>query len=135
MAKKERKSRKKISKKVDITKPILPIDILKFGTDEDPCFGKLHDLTEDACKRCGDSTLCAIVCDQVTKGLRQEAESNNRFKDLEIDKPNVDEKEIKKFIKTKLKEGTISLVITKKVVQKYKLTKEEAKKLVRKYKK
>jgi hypothetical protein len=82
---KKRKPRKDIVKKVDLLKPLSSIDILKFGTDEDPCFGKLFDLTEDPCRRCGDSTLCQIVSNQKTVAKREEVESNNRFKDLELD--------------------------------------------------
>lgn len=136
MAKEKRKSRKELTKKIDITQPILPIDITKFGTEDDPCFGKLHDLTEDACKRCGDSTICSIVMNQDTKRLREEEESNNRFKDLEIDAPvkpvpQFTKKEINKFIKGKLKEGTIRLVLVKKLVTKFGITKEEAKELIK----
>lgn len=131
---KNRKSRDKVRKKVDITKPLQPIDILKFGTDDDPCFGKYHDLTEDECKRCGDSSICSIVCNQVTIGLREEQESTKRFKDLELVKGKDDNKEIKKFIKDKTKKGVSALKITKQLVSKFSLDKSDAKKLVKKYK-
>lgn len=134
MAKKERKSRKKLSKKTDMTKPILPMDILKFGTDEDPCFGKLHDLTEDACKRCGDSSLCSIVLNQDTKKLRAKEEKDGRFKDIELSAPAPTEKDIKKFIKAKLEKGTITVLIKKQVIKKFGISKEEASKLIKKCK-
>lgn len=134
MAKEKRKSRKKLTKTVDITKPILPIDITKFGTDDDPCFGKLHDLTDDACKRCGDSTLCSIVLNQNTLKLRANEENNGRFKDLELAKSEPDNKEIIKFIKAKLKKGTVSVLLVKKLVQEFGISKETAKELVKKQK-
>lgn len=133
MAKEKRKARKKLSKTVDITKPITPMDITKFGTEDDPCFGKLHDLTEDACKRCGDSTLCSIAFNQGTLRLREQEESKGRFKDLEIDAPKKtkeDTKEINKFIKKKLKDGTVSLVLARLLVSKFKITKVRAKELI-----
>jgi hypothetical protein len=140
MAKKERReARKKLSKKVDITQPILPIDITKFGTEEDPCFGKLHDLTEDACKRCGDSTICSIVMNQDTKKLRATEETEGRFKDLEIDGPvkpvpQFTKKEINKYIKSSLAKGTIRLVLVKNLNKKFGIEKQEAKELINKQK-
>lgn len=105
---KKRKPRKDIVKKVDMLKPLNKIDILKFGTDDDPCFGKHFDLMEDACRRCGDSTLCQIVTNQKTVKLREEVESENRFKDLELD----DDKAItliKKLKKRKLENEAIKI--------------------------
>lgn len=133
MAKKERKSRKKLSKTTDMSKPIIPMDILKFGTDDDPCFGKLFDLTEDACKRCGDSSLCSIVQNQDTKKLRAEQEEKGRFKDLEL-KPAPDMKEIKKFILKKIKAGTLNIKIKKLVISRFGLSKDEVNKLIKKLK-
>lgn len=132
----KRESRKKLSKKVDITKPVLPIDITKFGTEEDPCFGKLHDLTQDECKRCGDSSLCSIVQNQDTLKLRAKEEKDGRFKDLELDAPKkeIDMKEVKKFIKKKLDSGTISVMVKKQAIKKFGITKEDATKIIKKLK-
>jgi hypothetical protein len=130
----DRKARKKLTKKVDITKPIMPFDIDKFGTEEDPCFGKLHDLTADECKRCGDCTICQIVYNQGTLIDRAKEESNGRFKDLELGESKPDKKAIKKFIKSKLKDKVLSIKIKKQVVTKFGITKEEASKLIKKLK-
>ena len=134
MANNKRKERNQLSKKVDITKPLDVLEIEKLGTDDDPCFGKLHDLTEDACKRCGDSHICQIVFNGKTKAMRDDIESKNRFKDLELDKNEINTGEIKKFIKSKLSKGVISLKIVKQLQNKFGIEKQEARKLVKKYK-
>ena len=136
MAKDKRESRKKLAKKVDMSKPIMPIDITKFGTDDDPCFGKLHDLTEDACKRCGDSSICSIVMNQDTLKLRANEEKNGRFKDLELAGiKKSDPKEIKSYIKKLQDKGTMRLMIRKKVMSKFGLDRDEVNKLITKIKK
>lgn len=129
-----RKARKKLSKKVDITRPIQSFDIDKLGTDEDPCFGKLHDLTADECKRCGDCTICQIVFNQGTLLDRAKEEKEGRFKDLELGEGKPDKKTIKKYIKAKLKDKVLSVKIKKQVVSKFGITKEEASKLIKKLK-
>jgi len=88
----DRKSRKKIKEEDhDLLKPL---DILSLGSDDDPCFGKHHDLLAKECKSCGDSEFCAIV---MAQGLHQERlniESKQRFKDIEeSDKEGVKKKE------------------------------------------
>lgn len=131
MSKKEkRKSRKKIVKKVDITKPLSPIDITKFGSDDDPCFGKLWDLTEDECKVCGDCTLCGIVYNQTTIKLREEEESNSRFKDLELDQS--DPKEVKDYLKKLKGKGKSKLYAKRKALAKFNIDKAELRKIIKK---
>jgi len=77
----KRKPRKEIkSKDVDLLKPI---DVLSLGSDDDPCFGKLHDLLASECKSCGDSEFCAIVKAQGLHKERLDIESKQRFKDIE----------------------------------------------------
>ena len=77
----KRKSRDKISKKkLDLR---LPISIDKFGTADDPCFGKHNDPRCDECKRCGDAEICAIAMGQTNHLLRSEQEMKSAFKDLE----------------------------------------------------
>ena len=80
MGKKGREPREK-TPKVDLMEPI---NIAQFGTEDDPCFGKLYNLSTPECKRCGDSELCAIVMAQNNHTKRLEIEADTRFKDLEI---------------------------------------------------
>lgn len=128
----KRKSRKKVVKKVDTTKPLEPFDITQFGTDDDPCFGKHYDLTADECKICGDCTVCAIVYNQQTEKLRTKEEKNHRFKDLELDKPKKGKPDKKKSYIVNLREKNIpTLKIIKKVMEKFDMEKDKAKKLVK----
>lgn len=126
---KERKSRKKLSKKVNMLKPLNSIDILKLGTDDDPCFGKHFDLMEDECRRCGDSTLCQIVSNQKTVKLRDKTEEENRFKDLELD----DDAAIK-LIKKLKKKDIGDEAIKKKLQRRYGFDNNKVSKLLKKSK-
>lgn len=98
-----------------------------MGTDDDPCFGKLHDLSADECRRCGDSTLCSIVFNQITEAMRKKEEKNGRFKDLEL----VSNDKAKQFIKKKLDKGVNSLRITKLIMSKFTMDKASAKELIK----
>ena len=60
-----------------------PIDVLSLGSDDDPCFGKHHDLMAKECKNCGDSEFCAIVKAQGLHKERLDIETKQRFKDIE----------------------------------------------------
>jgi hypothetical protein len=80
MAKKKRKAREEVIKKVDLFKPL---DLDKIGTSEDPCFGKLFDPKEEECKICGDCEICSIIMGQKLHLQRAELEKETRFKDLE----------------------------------------------------
>jgi len=60
-----------------------PIDVLTLGSDDDVCFGKLHDLMAPECKECGDSEFCTIVKAQELHKERLEIETEQRFKDIE----------------------------------------------------
>lgn len=65
-----------------------PLNIEEFGSDKDPCFGKLYNLTTPECKRCGDSEICAIVYAQKMNITRDNIESKERFKDIELENDN-----------------------------------------------
>jgi len=78
---KDRTSRKKI--KQEDHDLMEPIDVLSLGSEDDPCFGKLHDLLAKECKSCGDSDFCAIVKAQGLHKARINIETKQRFKDIE----------------------------------------------------
>ena len=62
-----------------------PLDITKFGSDKDPCFGKLYNLNASECKRCGDSEICGTKFSQTKLNSdRESTESKDRYKDLEL---------------------------------------------------
>lgn len=60
-----------------------PLDLSKFGTENDPCFGKLYDLKADECQICGDFEICAVAFSQKLNGKRLKFEETNKMKDLE----------------------------------------------------
>ena len=130
----KRKAKEKSSLKPDDF--LEPIDITQFGTDNDPCFGKLYNLAEPECKRCGDSALCGIVFGQNLNVKRAEIESNNRFKDLE--KPDEEDKPINKslmnWVKDKLSEGLSRSEIIKKAKNTFGSTRDEIKDIIKKLK-
>lgn len=75
-----RTPKKKPSMEVDV---MIPFDISKLGTNEDPCFGKLYEPATKECHACGDSELCAIVhMHHITKE-RKKVEKKINFKDTE----------------------------------------------------
>lgn len=82
MRKKEkRQARKKINKKeIDFFKPL---NITDFGTEKDPCFGKLYDVKANECSRCGDSEICLIVMSQRMNTTRKKLEKENSYLDTE----------------------------------------------------
>jgi len=100
-------SKRKPQNKIKLTEDerLQPIDVEIFGSPNDPCFGKLFDLSTPECKRCGDSDICAIVSSQKLKVKREVIESNNRFKDLEdaMTKEELVKSLSKKYTKVKLK--------------------------------
>ncbi len=123
----KRKRRNKIDEEdFDLLKPI---DILELGGEEDPCFGKLHDLAAKECKNCGDAEFCQIVKAQNLHKERLKIEKNQRFKDIE----EADEEHIKKLeqVKDLIKEykdkGFKRMKIILKISKKLSLPKETVK--------
>lgn len=117
--KNKREPREK-TKGVDFLKPI---DFSKVGTEEDPCFGKLYNLSTDACKRCGDNELCCALFAQNMTKQRKKIESNNRFKDLEL----TENKALSNWVKTKKGEGMSRADIIKTAKKTFGSTREEIK--------
>jgi hypothetical protein len=64
---------------------LIPFNVLDFGDPEkDPCFGKLHDLTDEDCLSCGDIEWCATVFQQKLVQRRLAEEKKGASYDLEI---------------------------------------------------
>lgn len=101
MAKKKRKEREASVKPKTL---LTPLDFTKFGTDDDPCFGKLYDLSAPECKICGDQELCGVVFSQNMHIVRKDIEDKSKFKDLDLPR-DYDNPAIIKWIKQKVKEG------------------------------
>jgi len=124
----KRKSREKIEKDLDLLKPI---DVSLLGSDDDPCFGKLHDLIAKECKTCGDSEFCAIVKAQGLHKERLNIEHKQRFKDIEeADNDMIKRKEeAKELIETYKIQGLKRLKTIIKVAQEKNLPKDLVKQI------
>lgn len=72
---------------IDFSEPY-PLELI--GTQDDPCFGKLHDPRDPVCMKCGDSELCLIAMGQNNHQLRLEKEKESALKEYtpEPDTPN-----------------------------------------------
>lgn len=126
MAKKEKKSNLPDLSKTDILEPIVNIESL--GTDKDPCFGKLYDLTTNECKMCGDSELCAICFAQKMNKTREDIEKESHFKDLE---KLIDIKSVKKYMRMLIRKDTPRKDILYKSMEKFEITKKDAREIYR----
>lgn len=127
--KSDRKPRKKISKKnLDFSQP-LKID--EYGTDKDPCFGKLHDLKAAECKRCGDAEICSIVFSQKIQITRNLLEESGNFKDLHEPLNHKETKKIIiKLIRVKHKKGLSPERIGKIIKIRYAIPLKDSKSLI-----
>lgn len=123
----KRKARKE-TKEVNFLKPI---DITAFGTDSDPCFGKLYNPSTEECRRCGDSELCAVIFAQKMKKERTKEKATTRFKDeeLEVDKPKGQEDWLSTFVRERKAEGLTRAAIIKAAKNTFGSTREEIKKI------
>lgn len=130
MAKKKRKEREATIKPEALLKPI---DYTKFGTEDDPCFGKLYDLSAPECKICGDQELCGVVFSQNMTKERTKIESQSKFKDLELPR-DTNNPVIIKWVKAKQKEGLKRTEIISVGMDLYGVTKTEMRELIRKAK-
>jgi len=115
---------------LDMTKPL---DLTKFGSDEDPCFGKLYDLNTKQCKLCADADFCAIKMAQSQSVNRKELNKQNDFidefeiSDVKLDKTT--KKKVKKFMLRRIEQGVKPILVRKKAIKKYSITKDQAKEI------
>lgn len=115
--------------KQEVFKPMILLKDL--GTDKDPCFGKLYNLSTDECKQCGDSELCCIKMAESQGISRKELEEHSKFKDLEV---LVDKKAVFKSIRNHKRKGLKRAEIYDRLRAKYDLSLEEVKSLYKEYK-
>lgn len=127
----KRTPHKKTAIKVEPFKPLLEV----IGTDEDPCFGNFL-ITDDACKRCGDSEACSIRTQHLLSHERKALSSKKKYRDEE-DSQLLDERDakIKALIKKKKALGVSTKDIRALITSKFNLNKEQALKFLPKTKK
>lgn len=117
---KDRKARK-ATENIDFSKPI---DLSIIGTEDDPCFGKLYNLTANECKRCGDSELCGVVFSQEMTKSRRKIAKKKRFKDIELEDDS-----LSRWVAVKKKEGLKRFKIIKLAKKTFGSTSKQIKKL------
>lgn len=129
--KKEKKlsEREKVMKSVK-TSVFKPINLDVLGGNEDPCFGKLYDLSTQECRMCGDSELCCIKTANHLGKTRKELEEQNNFKDLD---DKIDRVGLKKYFRGLKRKGKTKKEIIQAFQDKYKLTLHEARTLYREF--
>lgn len=110
--KEKRVARNEQAEKINL---LFPIDITQLGSEDDPCFGKLHDPKDPICISCGDCELCQIMHAQNNHSVREKVEKKGKFKDMEekeiYDKMDgagqtsekTDMKKLKKYIRKTLR--------------------------------
>jgi len=110
-----------------------PLDITKFGTDDDPCFGKHYDLISSECKVCGDSAICQVVMSQNTLLLQKQ---NNVEEGSGDELSKVKKNTIKKFIKRRLSKNVSTIKIISAVMANYSddIDRATAKKMIKELK-
>ena len=123
------KKKKEVKVKQEIFQPTILLKDL--GSDKDPCFGKLYDLTTNECKQCGDSELCCIKFAEKMGTTRKELEKVSKYKDLEV---LLDKKAVFKSIRNHKRKGLKRPEILDRIQAKYNLSREEAKMLYEDYK-
>lgn len=105
MSELHRVPRNKVEEEIDLLHPI-PLE--KFGSEDDPCFGKHHSPKAEECRRCGDADICLIYTTQRLHLQRGKREAKQKFKDTEIfteDRPFLE------FVRSKLTEKNPKLAI------------------------
>jgi len=105
------------------------IDLTKLGTEDDPCFGKLHDLNAPECIRCGDNEFCQIVKSQRQHLLRAKESETTTFLDEE-EATIVTNQELQDFVKRSVKKNKSDSFILRLGKKKYSGTEEEIQKLI-----
>lgn len=113
--------------------PLTPItNIENLGSDKDPCFGREYDLTTKECKLCGDSELCAICFAQKLNKTRAEIEKESHFKDME---KLLDVQGIKKYMRSLIRKDLSRKEIITKSIDKFDITKKDARSIYKTLKK
>lgn len=121
--KNKRRSRSSIAK----ANLVVPFDVTKFGTDDDPCFGKLNDPKAPECQRCGDFEFCSIVMAQNLAKNRKKIEKEIPFKDVTKTPPI---EEVRQFMKKKLEKHSRVRVVSL-AVKKFEISKPKAKTIIK----
>ena len=103
-----------------------PFDVTKFGSEDDPCFGKLYSLSAEECLHCQDHEICGIVFANKMHGKRLEDERKNPTLDLEIDKLEL-AKDVKDMNKRLVGKGFGQVLRFRRIRQRFRISNEQIK--------
>jgi len=113
--------RKKRDSQIPAKKLLIPFDVTKFGSDEDPCFGKLFSLMEEECQLCGDNEICEIVFANRANAKRIAEEKKIHALDMQVDALEKN-KDIEDYIAKLKGKGFKPSLIRRRVKQRFKIT-------------
>lgn len=121
----------KKSDKKKVKQEVLSVThVNEIGSDKDPCFGTMYDLSTPECKRCGDSEICALKFAQYMNITREQVEKENSFKDMDA----IDLESIKKYMRGLKRKGEEKKAIINKALDKFGLEKKEIRNIYRQLK-
>lgn len=130
-AKETRVAKKKATKSYKDSGPFDAVNFEDIGSNNDPCFGRLYDLSQPECRQCGDSEFCCTIFANKVGKTRAEIEKETKFKDLNV---LVDKKAVNKTIRYMKRKEASKKEILEKIREKYELTVEESRQLYKEYK-
>lgn len=99
-----------------------PLDVLRYGSEDDPCFGKLYEPMNEVCRLCGDIELCGIAFSGNLKKNRENLEKEKSFLDLEEIGTN---EKVLEFMKKRLQKGKLRNDILRITKKRFKITTQE----------
>ncbi len=122
--------RKRRSRSIPVDSLLIPVNIRDFGSDNDPCFGKHHDLMAPECQACGDQEMCSIAFLAKMKHRVEEYESDNPVLDREYQSLLL-KKEVQEYIESKIRIGGLKESLAHKMaMNKFKLTRSDINKII-----
>ena len=122
-----RRSRKEIE--IEDEQLLSYMNPLDFGTEKDPCFGKLFSLTAEECTICGDATFCASRYKLRLAAQITDFDDNNPSIKLQENKLSAAEVAIKQ----KVERGVSHNIIVKGIKKRYNLPTFTIKELITKF--
>jgi hypothetical protein len=108
---------------------LTPFDVTKFGSEDDPCFGKLYSLSAIECTNCGDIEFCAVAFAQKQHLARAQAEKSQEILLTQVAEMELN-KSIKAYINKKLLSGISKTRLVIIAAKKFNKTKAEINKLI-----
>jgi len=119
-------ARKPRDSKIPDAELLIPFDVAKFGSEDDPCFGKLYSLTEPECLHCGDNEFCGTVFANDANRKRIAQENKGTALDMEIDTLEL-EQDIKDYAEMLDDKGIVGLLKKVRLRQRFRLTDDKLK--------